>query len=128
MLSTAVPSAASRARTPSSMSTGAGASTGTAARGGGSNDKRVPRTGWRFVRLKGFKTTVRLETSHSLARIWVLKPFKSSRSSDWDDGEDEKPRNASEPLDVRVSLPDPDPRPHLISKLFAAIQRRKREP
>jgi hypothetical protein len=78
--------------------------------------------------VKGFKTTVRLETSHSLARIWVLKPLKSSRSSDWDDGEDEKPRNASEPLDVRVSLPDPDPRPHLISKLFAAIQRRKREP
>lgn len=35
---------------PSWMSTGGGASTGTAARGGGSNGERVPRTGWRFVR------------------------------------------------------------------------------
>jgi hypothetical protein len=32
------------------MSTGDGASTGTAARGGGSKGERVPRTGWRFVR------------------------------------------------------------------------------
>jgi hypothetical protein len=50
MFSTAVLSAGSRAARPSSMSTGAGASTGTAARGGGSKGERVPRTGWRFVR------------------------------------------------------------------------------
>ena len=50
MLSSAVSSAGSRAVMPSWMSTGGGASTGTAARGGGSNSERVPRTGWRFVR------------------------------------------------------------------------------
>jgi hypothetical protein len=50
MLSSAVSSVGSRAAMPSWMSTGGGASTGTAARGGGSNGERVPRTGWRFVR------------------------------------------------------------------------------
>ena len=50
MLSSAVSSAGSRGVMPTWTSTGAGASTGTAARGGGSNGKRVPRTGWRFVR------------------------------------------------------------------------------
>jgi len=50
MLSSAVSSAGSRRGTPSWISTGGGASTGTAARGGGSNGERVPRTGWRFVR------------------------------------------------------------------------------
>ncbi len=50
MLSSAVSSAGSRGVMPSWMSTGGGASTGTAARGGGLNGKRVPRTGWRFVR------------------------------------------------------------------------------
>jgi hypothetical protein len=50
MLSSAVSSVGGRAAMPSWMSTGGGASTGTAARGGGSNGERVPRTGWRFVR------------------------------------------------------------------------------
>jgi hypothetical protein len=50
MLSSAVSSVGCRAAMPSWMSTGGGASTGTAARGGGSNGERVPRTGWRFVR------------------------------------------------------------------------------
>lgn len=49
MLSSAVSSAGSRRGTPSWISTGGGASTGTAARGGGSSGERVPRTGWRFV-------------------------------------------------------------------------------
>jgi hypothetical protein len=48
--STAVSSAGSRAARPTWMSSGAGASIGTAARGDGSNGERVPRTGWRFVR------------------------------------------------------------------------------
>lgn len=56
----------------------------------------------------------------------IFYGWQASRSPDWDDDEDEKARNASEPLAGRVSLPDPDPRPHLISKLFAAIARRKR--
>ncbi len=50
MLWSAVSSAGSRGVMLSWMSTGGGASTGTAARGGGLNGKRVPRTGWRFVR------------------------------------------------------------------------------
>jgi hypothetical protein len=49
MLSPAVLFAGSRAAMPSWISTDGGASTGTAARGGGSKDERVPRTGWRFV-------------------------------------------------------------------------------
>jgi hypothetical protein len=47
--STVVSSAGSRAATPTWISTGVGVSTGTAARGGGSEGERVPRTGWRFV-------------------------------------------------------------------------------
>jgi len=50
MLSPAVLFAGSRAAMPTWISTDDGASTGTAARGGGSKGERVPRTGWRFVR------------------------------------------------------------------------------
>src|SRR6266498_1234994 len=50
MLPTAVSSAGSCGRMPTWTFTGGGASTGTAARGGGSKAERVPRTGWRFVR------------------------------------------------------------------------------
>jgi hypothetical protein len=50
MLPTAVSSAGSRAAMLTWTFTGGGASTGTAARGGGSKAERAPRTGWRFVR------------------------------------------------------------------------------
>jgi hypothetical protein len=50
ILPTAVSSAGSQAAMRSSISMGSGASTGTAARSGGSKGKKVPRTGWRFVR------------------------------------------------------------------------------
>jgi hypothetical protein len=50
MRSTAVPSAGSRAATPTWMSMDGGASTGTVARAAGWKGKRIPRTGWRFVR------------------------------------------------------------------------------
>jgi hypothetical protein len=50
MVSTVVSSVGSRVGTPTWMSTGGGASTGTAAPGGGSKGEGVPRTGWRFVR------------------------------------------------------------------------------
>jgi hypothetical protein len=50
MLPTAVSSAGSCGGMPTWTFTGGGASTGTAARGGGSKAERVPRTGWRFVR------------------------------------------------------------------------------
>ena len=92
MLSTVVSSAGSRAATPTWMSTGAGVSTGTAARVGGSKGERVPRTGWRFV--------------HHLNRLSALAFLRPVRKVSLGA---EFPAPFREPI-LRPGLPTPLPR------------------